>query len=552
MAEALLPPRNPRSDDVEAMGRRSGEANKMASEMRDARIDITVDQLRGISVSSLLSGGAALFADGGAAARLDPAGVFALSTPVEQLDYFVSHAWRAPRLFKYLAMLCYFNLDAALVAYLVTCCVSFVYSTLFFEALSPFIVYEPPTGEIMDSKQIRSVGTAEIFASLAFFAVFFFGHLVLRRGEMGFLDISCIDQRDDSKKAAGINSLGALLDRSQRMVVLLDENNMKRMWCVFEIAAFAKRGSMERIDFVPLHYSLQKGALIAFLFAFPLFGILLKVVPGLEKSVAEGMDNANYGILGILPLFIVSFLPWLLLLVHATWQGRSTSRALQQLRRFTLAEAECYSDVDRAAIMELIGEWFADGSEGSDKHTSQEVGIHNFETFVRMDLHAKIQRDLGSGGSSQWSAEHMLLTYMPFGGAWFFDEVAVPECTLWQLLAAFTQAVGFLCASPVYGMGIHQTAQVLAKVREKCMWPHATALVIVGIPGSVLSMMIYLLAGNLCDPYAFVAGSDTPYAQMQYPDDGFEPDVARRNMKVKLVLFFMMTFVAVWIALVRK
>ena len=86
MAEALLPPRNPRSDDVEAMGRRSGEANKMASEMRDARIDITVDQLRGISVGSLLSGGAALFADrSGAAARLDPAGVFALSTPVEQL-----------------------------------------------------------------------------------------------------------------------------------------------------------------------------------------------------------------------------------------------------------------------------------------------------------------------------------------------------------------------------------------------------------------------------------------------------------------------------------
>ena len=146
----------------------------------------------------------------------------------------------------------------------------------------------------------------------------------------------------------------------------------------------------------------------------------------------------------------------------------------------------------------------------------------------------------------------MLLTFLPFGGAWFFDEVAVPECTLWQLLAAFTQAVGFLCASPIYGMGIHQTAQVLTKVREKCMWPHATALVIVGIPGSVLSMMIYLLAGNLCDPYALVAGSDTPYAQMQYPDDGFEPDVARRNMKVKLVLFFMMTFVAVWIALVRK
>ena len=520
----------------------------MASEMRDARIDITVDQLRGVSVSSLLDGGAALFADGGAAARLDPAGVFAHSTPVEQLDYFVSHAWRAPRLSKYFAMLCYFNLNAALVAYLVTCCVSFVYSTLFFEALSPFFVYEPPTGELMDSKQIRSVGTAQFFAFLVFVAVFFFGHLVLRRGEMGFLDISCIDQRDDSKKAAGINSLGALLDRSQRMVVLLDENNMKRMWCVFEIAAFAKRGSMERIDFVPLHHSLQKGALVAFGCAIPIFTTLSKVVPAIQELFA----NADHGMVAMIPLLLFFFPPWLLLLVHATWQGRSTSRALPQLRRFTLAEAECYSDVDRAAIMELIGEWFADGSEGSDKHTSREVGIHNFETFVRMDLHAKIQRDLGSGGSFQWPAEHMLLTFMPFGGAWFFDEVAVPECTLWQLLAAFTQAVALLCATPIYGMGIHKTAEVLAKAREKCMCSHATALVIVGLPGSVLSLLICICAANLCDPYTLVAGSDTPYGQMQYPDDGLEPDVARRNMKVKLVLFLMMTFVSVWIALVRK
>ena len=87
---------------------------------------------------------------------------------------------------------------------------------------------------------------------------------------------------------------------------------------------------------------------------------------------------------------------------------------------------------------------------------------------------------------------------MPFGGAWFFDEEwPCPVCTLWQqLLAAFTQAVGFLCARR-FMVWEFIRRRVLAKVREKCMWPHATALVIVGIPGSVLSMMIYLLAVNL-------------------------------------------------------
>ena len=43
------------------------------------------------------------------------------------------------------------------------------------------------------------------------------------------MDIACIDQLDAENKAAGINSLGALLDRSQRMLVLLDEHNLQRM-----------------------------------------------------------------------------------------------------------------------------------------------------------------------------------------------------------------------------------------------------------------------------------------------------------------------------------
>ena len=47
-----------------------------------------------------------------------------------------------------------------------------------------------------------------------------------------FLDICCISQDDPIKKARGIESLGALLDRSERMLVLLDENYFKRLWCV--------------------------------------------------------------------------------------------------------------------------------------------------------------------------------------------------------------------------------------------------------------------------------------------------------------------------------
>ena len=79
---------------------RSDDATKIADQMRASRTELKDEQLRGVDVGSLVAGCAWLFADGGKAARDDPAGVFALSSPVQRLDTFVSHAWKSPRLAK--------------------------------------------------------------------------------------------------------------------------------------------------------------------------------------------------------------------------------------------------------------------------------------------------------------------------------------------------------------------------------------------------------------------------------------------------------------------
>ena len=340
------------------------QSQKMASDISAQRISITEEQLRGVSVHSLVAGGARLFADNGVAAREDPQGTYAVSKPVERLDYFVSHAWRSPRVSKWLALLCYFNLNAALVAYLVACLLSFIYATMFFESLDDFFVM-PKQPVFLDNVSHVACFFAQIFASVAFGLVFFFGHLVFRRGESAFLDICCIDQLDAENKASGINSLGALLDRSRRMVVLLDESNMKRMWCTFEVAAFAKRGSMDRMDLVPLHLSLQTGALV--------FANLTMPIIGLFFNEFES-DSPFLMMLTMAPVLGTIFL----LLVHATWLARTTSKALEGLRSFTLSDCECYSHVDKAAILELIGRWFADeshvGIEGRDKQMALDVG----------------------------------------------------------------------------------------------------------------------------------------------------------------------------------
>ena len=52
----------------------------------------------------------------------------------------------------------------------------------------------------------------------------------------------------------GALSLRAYVDRSDRMLVLLDESYFTRLWCVFELAAFVKTcGGLHRTDFVVLH-----------------------------------------------------------------------------------------------------------------------------------------------------------------------------------------------------------------------------------------------------------------------------------------------------------
>ena len=83
-------------------------ADARAASLHDV-LSLEKEHLRGITLSSLLSGFGRLFADGGKAARDDPHGTYATSHTVDSLGYFVSHSWRSPRLVKYLAMLLFFK-----------------------------------------------------------------------------------------------------------------------------------------------------------------------------------------------------------------------------------------------------------------------------------------------------------------------------------------------------------------------------------------------------------------------------------------------------------
>ena len=130
-----------------------------------------------------------------------------------------------------------------------------VAETLYFEPAALAQVHPGPNtftdfSEIELGKGCAVVG----YVTLVFFL---FGAHVVRQALGGkpvecFLDVACIPQADPAAKQRGIASLGALLDRSERMLILLDKEYFTRLWCVFELAAFAKRAGMHRLEIVQL------------------------------------------------------------------------------------------------------------------------------------------------------------------------------------------------------------------------------------------------------------------------------------------------------------
>ena len=248
------------------------------------------------------------------------------------------------------------------------------------------------------------------------------------------MDIACIDQLDAGKKAAGIASLGALLDRSDRMVVLFDEHYMTRMWCVFELAAFAKRGSLDRMDIVPLHIALIKGACLTVL--------VLMNFPMLY--VNNSMDSLSMPFYICITIFF--FGPCFAFVMIADNRGRAARQAIEKLRDFKLSDASCASTADRDAIIALIGRWWADDHWRADEDgDSQAHGIHSFEQFVRIEMRRKLEETLGSSSGlfagSGWPMDVKIIFLLWLGGAWNLDMISDPGATLYHVVSMLANSI---------------------------------------------------------------------------------------------------------------
>ena len=160
----------------------------------------------------------------------------------------------------------------------------------------------------------------------------------------------CIRDRDDPQaKASGIASLGALLDRSEQMLVLMDERYWSRMWCAFEIAAFAKRAGMDRMRVVPIHVPIFEAGGLCWILLISLLNVVV-------MYFAHNFIDEESSLALVTASEVLLLVPTTYVLLRAMVAAHRSQAALQKLQHFSLEDCQAYDQRDRKALLAIIGE----------------------------------------------------------------------------------------------------------------------------------------------------------------------------------------------------
>ena len=347
-------------------------------------------ELEGVPIPWLMAGWARLLKIG---AIEDPAAVYAHSRPVKRLNYFISHAWASPWITKLIALWYYLNSSLAICITLVLLLVP-AYIQIFMPTRVPELFQARDASRVDGTLQTRFLLCSAV-AAVAFPVLLMSLHRFGRRTkEHAFLDVACIDQLDAAAKLKGIASLGAVLARTERLVILSDETYWTRLWTVFEVAAFYRRAGVSRMDLVPLHATMREFTQTIFLLA------VVTLMPEMIKLSGYSFDALTVrNTLGL--AFFVVIPSGLIPGIGIFWAEkhvRNSQKAIDALSEFKLSETHCHSDEDREALLGLIGEWYTDYHAGeTDRRRLEQLGHHNFEMLIRHEIAPMLQRHNGKG-----------------------------------------------------------------------------------------------------------------------------------------------------------
>ena len=321
----------------------------LIASMRAVRPDV----VRGIRLHRILQGMPWLWARG----KLDS--LHSFSEVTITIDEFWSHSWQSAAWTKFPNALMLNHGSFAFAASILIACLAC--------ALVLVDVVPPLHVGSLGPKQCLLSGSAAYYTSLA----------LSRRNKLIFLDIACINQVDQTAKAEGIVSLGAVLKHSMSMLVFWDPTFVRRLWCMFELSAF-------------LH-SRRAGTKPSLTICTPFLGAVLLGCPFAFCIIAflysGGFGNLFKGInsLFLLALCIFCLTP-LSYAVRRYW--RTIDAMEQQACEFSLdgsLSACCQHDhpqglCDRSILLPCIVSWFG--------------SVSNFEKVVQTEVRVTLAHQL--------------------------------------------------------------------------------------------------------------------------------------------------------------
>mmetsp|Transcript_72103 Transcript_72103/g.168942 ORF Transcript_72103/g.168942 Transcript_72103/m.168942 type:complete len:530 (+) Transcript_72103:51-1640(+) len=231
-----------------------------------------------------------------------------------------------------------------------------------------------------------------------------------------FLDVCCIHQGDQHMKAEGILSMGGILRRSNRLLVLWDVTYAERLWCVFELAAFMRASSGSRNVVV-------RPTLLGTC-ALSIFCAVLIMVMILAVMISHNREGPEYlAVIG--PLLLLILFP-----AAATFRAyfQSVETLSEQLKEFRVNNTKCHCCsvnhvdksgnaipfCDREVVLRCIRNWF--GSEEA------------FEEEAKTMLSAAIPTQLGQ---TLFPYPLLLVATMPL--LWIMLDLAIENILFMKL-----------------------------------------------------------------------------------------------------------------------
>ena len=352
---------------------------KKLVEKGDGELGLTMDPslLRGATADLLIKNRSEIFSSN-VLSQKDLAQLHESTAIVSFLHDFFSHSWRTARLDKWAALLLYLNVRAAVVAMVGSC---FLWAVLEdFKVVPRLLVIQGPDYYFSGMPALVGLCSGVIFLIN--------WQRVRKAFGLGprycFLDKVCIDQVDQTRKSAGIASLGAFLGSAENFVVLFSPDYFSRLWCCYELAAFRhlQVAGKQKITFLPLAFP---RVLFANAVAMSVMSLPHALLPIFGPWVGIDINNVDTN------LYLALCIPGSLLSAWTMYEAQRYVDARdmidEQLENFSITKTECYDEKDRPRVEREIAKWFGDGDRAE--------GIRKFDEYVKTDVRELIEDMVG-------------------------------------------------------------------------------------------------------------------------------------------------------------